>query len=71
MLSSRGLALAAIALAVAPLGACGVNEDLYKSKVAELDKTKADLDRTQSDADAAKKKAAARQKQLDEENEAL
>jgi len=69
MLSRRGLALAVIL--ATPLGACGVNEDLYKAKVAELDKTKADLDRTQADADAAKKKAAAQKKLIDDQNEAL
>jgi chemotaxis protein MotB len=57
--------------AVLLVGACGVNEDLYNAKVAELNKTKADLDRTRADAEAARKAAEKRQKQLDDENAAL
>jgi chemotaxis protein MotB len=53
------------------LGACGVDKELYNSKVAELDKTKAELDEARANADRAKKAAAAKQKELDDENASL
>jgi chemotaxis protein MotB len=51
-----------------PLAACGINEDIYNAKVAELDKTKAQLDAERKAADEAKKKCDARQAELDAEN---
>lgn len=53
------------------LSGCGIAEEVYNAKVAELNKTKADLDRTRADADAAKKACAKRQAELDAENMAL
>jgi chemotaxis protein MotB len=53
------------------LAACGVNEDLYNAKVAELNKTKQELDREQKAAEAARKAAAERQAALDNENTML
>lgn len=48
-------------------GGCGIDEDLYNAKVAELNKVKAAFDRDE----AAKKAAADRQAELDKENTAL
>ncbi len=57
--------------ALLPVAACGVNEDLYNAKVAELNKTKAELDKERADGDAGRKAAAKKQKELDDENAAL
>jgi chemotaxis protein MotB len=53
------------------IGGCGVNEDLYNAKVAELNKTKADLDAERANASAFKAAAEKRQAELDAENLAL
>lgn len=53
------------------LGGCGISEEIYNAKVAELSKTKSDLDRTRSEAEAARKAARDRQEQLDGENQVL
>ncbi len=66
------LCSAVLAAAVATGGAgCGVNQDLYNAKVAELGKTKAALDQSQKDADDAKRKCAKEQARLDGENAKL
>jgi chemotaxis protein MotB len=52
-------------------GGCGINEDIYNAKVAELNKTKADLEQTRADATAAKKACDKHQKELDAQNLAL
>ncbi|HEY7958235.1 MAG: OmpA family protein [Polyangia bacterium] len=58
-------------LATALLGGCGISEDLYNAKVAELNKTKADLDQNRANAEAFQKAAAEKQAQLDKENQEL
>jgi chemotaxis protein MotB len=62
---------ALLSLAVALVGGCGIDKEVYEAKVAELNKTKADLDRQKRDADAAKRKCAATQAKLDAENVAM
>jgi len=57
--------------ALLPAAACGVKEELYNAKVAELDKTRAELDAQRKAADEARKKATAEQDRLDKENQAL
>jgi chemotaxis protein MotB len=63
--------LTMLCLAAALVGGCGVNEDLYNAKVAELNKTKAELDKANADAAAAKKACDKKQAELDAENAAL
>jgi chemotaxis protein MotB len=57
--------------ALAFVGGCGINEDIYNAKVAELNKTKADLEQERTAAAAAKAACDKRQKELDAENQAL
>ncbi len=57
--------------ALLPLAACGIKEELYNAKVAELDKTKADLDAQKRAADEFRKKAEATQAALDKDNQTL
>ena len=59
------LALAAL------VGGCGIKQEVYDAKVAELNKALADLDQSRKDADAAKQACAAQQAKLDAENSAL
>ena len=59
------LALAAL------VGGCGIKQEVYDAKVAELNKALADLDQSRKDADAAKHACAAQQAKLDVENSAL
>ena len=47
--------LYALLAAVALVGGCGIDKEVYEAKVAELNKTKAELDQTQKDADEAKR----------------
>jgi chemotaxis protein MotB len=54
-----------------PLAACGVKEELYNAKVAELDKTRAALEAQKRAAEEASKKAADEQARLDKENQTL
>ncbi|MEO6951186.1 MAG: OmpA family protein [Polyangia bacterium] len=54
-------------LGTLPLSACGVKQELYNSKVAELDKTRGELHA----ADEARKKAEDTQARLDKENQTL
>jgi chemotaxis protein MotB len=61
----------ALLLAVALIGGCGIDKEVYEAKVAELNKTKAQLDQTQKDADAAKARCAEQQAKLDAENLAM
>jgi chemotaxis protein MotB len=62
----------AVLLALAlPTAACGVKEELYNAKVAELDKTRAELAQQKKDADAAHKKAADTQAKLESDVMAL
>jgi len=56
---------------LALLGGCGISEDIYNAKVAELNKTKAELDKANADAAAAKKACDKKQAELDAENAAL
>ena len=60
-----------IVVGLAVLGGCGVNEDIYNAKVAELNKTKAALDEEQRSAAEAKKKCDEMQAKLDAENAML
>jgi chemotaxis protein MotB len=62
---------ALLSLAVALVGGCGIDKEVYEAKVAELNKTKADLDQQKRDADAARRKCAATQAKLDAENLAM
>ncbi len=61
----------ALVLAVALVGGCGIDKEVYEAKVAELNKTKAELDQTKRDADAAKKRCEEQQAKLDAENLAM
>lgn len=62
----------ALVLAAAlPLGACGVKEELYNAKVAELTKTKAELDEQKRAAAEYRKQAEATQAKLDKDNQTL
>jgi len=63
--------LTLLCLGAALVGGCGVNEDLYNAKVAELNKTKAELDQANAIATAAKKACDKRQAELDAQNTAL
>lgn len=54
-----------------PLGGCGIKEEIYNAKVAELERTKAQLDAERRAAEEAKQRAEKQQSQLDQENEAL
>jgi chemotaxis protein MotB len=56
---------------LALLGGCGISEDIYNAKVAELNKTKAALDEEQRSAAEAKKKCDDIQAKLDSENAML
>jgi chemotaxis protein MotB len=57
--------------AVAFVGGCGIDKEVYEAKVAELNKTKAELDQTQKDAAEAKRRCDATQAKLDAENMAM
>jgi chemotaxis protein MotB len=50
---------------------CGVKEELYNAKVAELDKTRSELAEQKRAADAYRKSAEETQARLDKENQAL
>jgi chemotaxis protein MotB len=58
-------------VAVALVGGCGIDKEVYEAKVAELNKTKAELDQTQKDAAEAKRRCDATQAKLDAENTAM
>jgi len=60
-----------IVVGLAVLGGCGVNEDIYNAKVAELNKVKAALDEEQRSAAEAKKKCDEMHAKLDAENAML
>jgi chemotaxis protein MotB len=60
-----------IVVGLAVLGGCGINEDIYNAKVAELNKTKAALDEEQRSAAEAKKRCDDMQAKLDAENAML
>jgi len=60
-----------LVVGLALLGGCGINEDIYNAKVAELNKTKAALDEEQRSAAEAKKKCDEMQAKLDAENAML
>jgi chemotaxis protein MotB len=57
-------------LLTAALGlvACGIDEEVYNAKVAELNKTKSELDSERKAGEAARKACAAKQALLDKEN---
>src|SRR6185312_11541469 len=57
--------------AVAFVGGCGIDKEVYEAKVAELNKTKADLDQCHKDAAEAKRKCDETQARLDAENMAM
>jgi chemotaxis protein MotB len=61
----------ALLAAVALVGGCGIDKEVYEAKVAELNKTKAELDQTKKDADEAKRRCEATQAKLDAENMAM
>jgi chemotaxis protein MotB len=61
----------ALLVAVALVGGCGIDKEVYEAKVAELNKTKAALDQTKRDADAAKRRCDEQQAKLDAENLAM
>lgn len=61
----------ALLFAVALVGGCGIDKEVYEGKVAELNKTKAELDQTKKDADEAKRRCDAQQAKLDGENLAM
>jgi chemotaxis protein MotB len=56
---------------LALLGGCGISEDIYNAKVAELNKTKSALDEEKRSAAEAKKKCDEMQAKLDAENAML
>jgi chemotaxis protein MotB len=58
-------------LAAAQLAGCGISEDVYNARVAELNKTKAALDEERKASAEAKRKCDERQAQLDAENQKL
>ena len=53
------------------LSACGIKEEVYNAKVAELTKTQAELDAQKADAAAYRKQAEATQARLDKDNQTL
>ncbi len=61
----------ALLAAVALIGGCGIKQEVYDAKVAELNKTLADLDQTRKDAAEAKRKCDETQARLDSENLAM
>ena len=61
----------ALFAAVALMGGCGIDKEVYEAKVAELNKTHAELDQTKKDADEAKKRCDQQQAKLDAENMAM
>src|SRR5262249_47089284 len=61
----------ALLAAVALVGGCGIDKEVYEAKVAELNKTKAELDQTQKDAPEANRPCEATQAKLDAENTAM
>jgi chemotaxis protein MotB len=61
----------ALFLAVALVGGCGIDKEVYEAKVAELNKTKAELDQAQKDAAEAKRRCDEQQAKLDAENMAM
>jgi chemotaxis protein MotB len=63
--------LYALLAAVALVGGCGIDKEVYEAKVAELNKTKAELDQTKKDADEAKRRCDEQQAKLDSENLAM
>ena len=60
-----------LALVMPGFAACGVKEDLYNAKVAELDKTRNELAAQKRDAEAYRKQATETQAKLDSDNAAL
>jgi chemotaxis protein MotB len=63
--------IAALFMAVALVGGCGIDKEVYEAKVAELNKTKAQLDQQTRDAAEAKRRCAETQAKLDAENSAM
>ena len=61
----------ALFVAVALVGGCGIDKEVYEAKVAELNKTKAELDQQQKDAAEAKRKCDEQQAKLDAQNTAM
>ena len=61
----------ALLLAVALVGGCGIDKEVYEAKVAELEKTQKELDQQRKDAAEAKRKCDATQAKLDAENAAM
>jgi chemotaxis protein MotB len=57
--------------ALVPVTACGIKEELYNAKVAELQKTQAELDTQKRAADEARRNCEATQARLDKENQTL
>lgn len=58
----------ALLAALALVGGCGIDKEVYEAKVAELNKTKAELDQTRKDAAEARRKCDEQQAKLDAEN---
>jgi chemotaxis protein MotB len=58
----------ALLLAVAFIGGCGIDKEVYEAKVADLEKTQKELAQSRKDAAEAKRKCDERQRQLDAEN---
>jgi chemotaxis protein MotB len=63
--------IAALFMAVALVGGCGIDKEVYEAKVAELNKTKAQLDQQTRDAAEAKRRCDETQAKLDGENMAM
>jgi chemotaxis protein MotB len=61
----------ALLLAVAVVGGCGIDKEVYEAKVAELEKTQKELDQARKDAAEAKRKCDEQQRKLDAENMAM
>jgi chemotaxis protein MotB len=61
----------ALFAAVALMGGCGIDKEVYEAKVAELNKTHAELDQTRKDAAEAKRRCDEQQAKLDSENLAM
>jgi chemotaxis protein MotB len=61
----------ALWLAVALVGGCGIDKEVYEAKVAELEKTQKELDQQRKDAAEAKRKCDEQQAKLDAENAAM
>ena len=65
------LLAAILSCALLPSVGCGIKEEVYNAKVAELNKTRAELDAQKKAADEARKKAEATQAALDKDNQTL